>query len=110
MCRAKSSDNSSSSSSSSDSDDHEEGEIEDAEKTKPQRKSRVDPKDIPEVSNKYLMRNATSKYDAAKESDTDEKATKHDRTERSRKDSDSRGRNDAKGYDLNSHRIVWYDL
>lgn len=95
-CSASSGD--SNTSSSSESDDHEEGEIEDSEKTKPQRKSRVDPKEIPEVSNKYLMRSAPSKVDPTKESDSDDKTAKHGKVDRNRKDSDSRGRNDAKGY------------
>lgn len=94
-----SSGDSSSSSSSSESDDHEEGEIEDSEKVdKPQRKSRVDPNEIPEVSNKYLMRSAPPKDEAAKASDSDEKTSRHGKADRSRKDSDKGGRNDAKGY------------
>lgn len=96
LCSARSAD--SSSSSSSESDEHEEGEIEDSEAAKPQRKSRVDPKDIPEVSNTYLMRSAPSKDDATKESDSDDKTANHGRVERNRKDSDNRGRNDPKGY------------
>lgn len=96
LCSARSDD--SSSSSSSESDEQEEGEIEDSEAAKPQRKSRVDPKEIPEVSNKYLMRSAPSKDDATKDSDSDDKTTKHGRVERNRKDSDNRGRNDPKGY------------
>lgn len=105
MCSASSGNSSESSSKSgSESDEHEEGEIEDNEKMKPQRKSRVDPKEIPEVSNKYLMRSAPPKDDATKESDSDDKAAKHGKSDRSRKDSDSRGRNDSKGYASCSHQ------
>lgn len=96
---ARSGDSSSSSSSSNESDDHEDGEIEDSEKSKPLRKSRVDPKDIPEVSNKFLMRSAPSRDATAKESDSEDKTSKHGKIDRDRKDSDNRGRaNDAKGY------------
>lgn len=88
--------NYSNSESNTESDD-EEGQLgaDDDDETK-NRKSRVDPKEIPEVTNNFLMRAAykdkDKEKDDSKDSDSD---SKHSR----RKNTQSK-RNDSKGYVL----------
>lgn len=88
--------NSSSSGSSSSSNDEEpeEGEIDADDDDTKKRKSRVDPKEIPEVKNNFLMR-AASKDDNDKEKDSDSDSKQHKKDKKG-------GRNDSRGFVFSS--------
>lgn len=75
---------SSSSSSSSSENGTEDGEIDDESSKK---KSRVDPSEIPEVKNTFLMRGAQRQRDADKKEESDDDNKHRDRKRDSRQES-----------------------
>lgn len=74
-------------------DEHEEGEIDDEDVHPMVKITKIDPKDIPEVSNKFLMRGNGSGTEAAKdekEGNVKDKDKDKDRDRRKDKDKDRR--------------------